>query len=167
MLKKAKPYVPFHSLKMLYNGILSPHFDYCDTIWGTCNETINQKVQKLQNRAAKIITGKTRYDSSSEALKFLNWKNLRERQNFHLATTMFKLINDEVPNYLANRFHFKNTRYSLRGYKNLAVPKPKTDFRKRSFSYLGARKWNSLPETLKMKCNVSHFKYTYFNDCNT
>ena len=136
MLKKAKPYIPFHSLMMLYNGIVSPHFDYCDTIWGTCNETTSQKVQRLQNRAAKIISGMARYDSSTEALNILNRKNLKERQTSHRAITMFKTMNGQAPKYLADRFNLKVSNYNLRSYKHVSIPKPKTDFLQKKVNFV-------------------------------
>ena len=92
---------------MLYNSILPPHFDYADTVWGTCNTSSRQKVQKLQNRAAKIITGRSWFDSSTEALRDLNWNNLSDRYHFHLATSIYKVMNDLAPNYLASRFNVK------------------------------------------------------------
>lgn len=161
MLKKAKPYINHHSLMLLYNGIVSPNFDYCDTIWGTCNNTEFEKVQKLQNRAAKIINGMTRYDSSTEALSVLKWKTLKERQEFHASTIMYKTINDQMPKYLSNKFNFKNISYNMRGYKNLEMPKPRTDFMKRAISYYGAKTWNNLPNSLKDACNLSQFKCNY------
>ena len=68
MLNKAKAYIPSNTMNMLYNSLLAPYFDYCDVIWGTCNISSHLKVQKIQNRAAKIITGGTRTDSSTAAL---------------------------------------------------------------------------------------------------
>ena len=165
MLNKAKPLLDQKSLNMLYNAMLTPHFDYCDVIWGTCNTTTRNKVQIMQNRAAKIITGATRYDSSTEALNALNWNNLKDRYNFHLATTMCNIMNDHAPKYLVNRFKVKDSGYDLRAFKNLSIPKPKTDFKKRSISYCGATTWNSLPTELKSKCNVSSFK-KYYKLCN-
>ena len=113
---------------MLYNCILLPHFDYGDSIWGTCNVSSHHKVQKLQNRAAKIITGSARMDSSTEARNKLKWLNLKKRYQFHLAVNMFKVMNGQAPNYLANRFNIKDSGYALRGYKNLSIPKPRTEF---------------------------------------
>ena len=92
MLRRASSVVPSYITCMLYNSILAPHFDYCDTIWGTCNTTTHLKVQKMQNRAAKIITGKRKYDSSTEALNALKWKKVSERYQFHLAINMFKVM---------------------------------------------------------------------------
>ena len=75
MLNKVKPYVPSNTMNMIYNSLLAPYFDYCDVIWGTCNSTTRHKVQKMQNRAAKIITGGSWYDSSTVALNALQWYN--------------------------------------------------------------------------------------------
>ena len=129
-LRKASPVVPRNIMCMLYNCILLPHFDYGDNIWGTCNVSSHHKVQKLQNRAAKIITGSARMDSSTEARNKLKWLNLKDRYQFHLAVNMFKVMNGQAPNYLANRFNIKDSGYALRGYKNLSIPKPRTEFKK-------------------------------------
>ena len=74
---------------------------------------------------------------------------------------MFKIMNGHTPNYLSKRFSIKDSGYELRGYKNLDIPIPNTDFKKRSISYCGATVWNSLPDELKKACNVSHFKAKY------
>ena len=163
-LRKASPVVPRNIMCMLYNCILLPHFDYGDNIWGTCNVSSHHKVQKLQNRAAKIITGSARMDSSTEARNKLKWLNLKERYQFHLAVNMFKVMNGQAPNYLANRFNIKDSGYALRGYKNLSIPKPRTEFKKRSFSYCGATLWNSLPDAIKSSCNLSQFKKKYSSE---
>ena len=146
---------------MIYNSQLAPYFDYCDVIWGTCNSTTRHKVQKMQNRAAKIITGGTWYDSSTAALNTLHWYNIKERYEFHLATAMYKIINGHTPSYLCNRFHVKTSGYELRGHKRLTIPIPKTEFKKRSISYSGATLWNSMTDDLKTACNISQFRAKY------
>ena len=55
---KASYFIPSHTLKMLYNSIVAPHFDYCDIVWNTCAEIDKEKLQRLQNRCAKM-TGMT------------------------------------------------------------------------------------------------------------
>ena len=62
-------------------------------------------------------------------------------------TMMFKVVKYIAPNYLTNMFRkCDNSNYSLRSNNlKLSLPKPKTDFLKRSFSYRGAVAWNSLP----------------------
>ena len=65
-------------------------------------------------------------------------------------TMMFKVVKNIAPNYLTNMFRkCDNSNYSLRSNNlKLSLPKPKTDFPKRSFSYRGAVACNSLPSEL-------------------
>ena len=67
LLKYAKRFLPQNSLKTLYTSIVEPHFRYCRTVWGCCGTTETSKLQKLQNRAARIITNSS-FDASSKPL---------------------------------------------------------------------------------------------------
>ena len=44
------------TLKTIYFSLVQPYFDYCDVVWDDCTKTRADKLQKLQNRAARIIT---------------------------------------------------------------------------------------------------------------
>jgi hypothetical protein len=65
-------------------------------------------------------------------------------------TMMFKVLKNMAPNYLTILFRkCDNSNYSLRSNNlKLSLPKPRTDFLKRSFSYRGAVAWNGLPSEL-------------------
>ena len=65
MLNYAKRYLPFHALKTLYTSDIDPYCRYCCSVWGVCSATEIQQLQKLQNRAARIITG-SNYDAPSK-----------------------------------------------------------------------------------------------------
>ena len=52
---------------------------------------------------------------------------------------MYKTIDKLTPVYLQEIFTTRNTNYDLRDAENkLYLPKPRTDYLKRSFSYSGA-----------------------------
>ena len=55
-LRHARSFLPKASLKTLYTGIVEPHFRYCCSVWGCAGSTNINQLQKLQNRAARIIT---------------------------------------------------------------------------------------------------------------
>ena len=44
--------------------LILPHLDYCSAVWGCIGNGLSQKLEKLQNRAARIITGSS-WDASS------------------------------------------------------------------------------------------------------
>ena len=52
-LKRIRPFVPNYTLLSIFKSLLQPHFDYCSVVWGNCSKTLSNKLQKLQNRAAR------------------------------------------------------------------------------------------------------------------
>ena len=62
----------------------------------------------------------------------------------------FKALTDRLPTYLQELFiKCNNDNYHLRSNNSkLALPKPKTNFLKRSFSYRAAQGWNELPNSI-------------------
>ena len=66
-LRHAKPFLPEETLKTLYTGIIESHFCYCCLAWGCSGVTEINQLQKLQNRAARIITGRS-FDTPCQPL---------------------------------------------------------------------------------------------------
>ena len=52
MIRLAKTYVNTDTLKLMYQSLVLPYFDYCSLVWANCSQTLKNKVQRLQNRAA-------------------------------------------------------------------------------------------------------------------
>ena len=76
-LKYSKRYLPIATVKTLYTSIVEPHFQYCCSVWGCCSAAEIQHLQKLQNRAARIVTN-SRFDAAIKPmLENLGWKNHR------------------------------------------------------------------------------------------
>ena len=119
------------------------------------------RMQKLQNRAARVITSQGYEIRSSEIRQHLDWKTLSEYRTDHKLITIHKMLNNTAPSYL--RDHFKisqlNNTYLLRGRKmTLVLPKPLTGFLNKSFAYVGAKIWNDLPENIRCNENLNGFK---------
>ena len=58
---------------------------------------------------------------------------------------MFNTVNKRTQFYLQEMFSPSESVHNLRdSYGKLYVPKPRTDYLKRSFSYSGASLWNGL-----------------------
>ena len=56
LLKYARNFVQTGTLINLYRSIIEPHFSYCCSIWGSCGASKLDMLQKLQNKAARIVT---------------------------------------------------------------------------------------------------------------
>jgi hypothetical protein len=75
-LKRIKPYIPANMLQSIYSASIQPYFDYCSPLWDICNKTLKDKLQKFQNRAARIIAGASYEIRSADILRALEWENL-------------------------------------------------------------------------------------------
>ena len=76
-------------------------------------DELTDKLQKLQNRAIRIIT-KSDFYSSATALRLkLGWDSLYTRRKKHKAKLMFKTINKQAPEYLQDLFKPFSTGYNL------------------------------------------------------
>ena len=121
--------------------------------------TLLDKIQKLQNRAARIITQSKYHTSASNLLEELGWDNVSTRWKKQKAIFMFKTLNNRAPEYLRNLFTDRNLHYSLRDTcGKLNLPRPCTDYMKQSFSYCGAHPRNNLPESIRTIKSFKIFK---------
>ena len=104
VIKKIKPFIPSRSLINIHQSTVEPYFDYCSIVWNGISEGLAEKLQKLQNRAARIITGSHYMAPTKDMLEKLGWSNLKERRNKQKALMMFKIINGMTPVYLKDMF---------------------------------------------------------------
>ena len=75
-ITKIRDFVPTPTLHCIYNTLIQFQFDYCNIVWGNCGKTLFDRLQKLQNRAARILTF-SRYDADANRLfRQLNCKDL-------------------------------------------------------------------------------------------
>ena len=101
------------------------------------------KIQKLQNRAARVLTSAS-YDTSTDfLLDKLGWKYLKTQRKVAKGTMVYKALNGLAPNYvyLAQMFTERSriTYYTLRDTSDkLALPQPRTN-------YMKTARWKSLP----------------------
>ena len=80
MMKRIKPFVPANTMQTIYCALIQPYFDYCSLLWGVCNKQLKDKLQKFQNRAARIIAGASFETRSADVLRSLAWDDLKIRR---------------------------------------------------------------------------------------
>ena len=84
------------SLVTLYKSLIEPYFHYCSPLWDTCDKTLRNKLQILQNRAVRVIIG-TRCDDkirSSDLLQSLGWDTLHVRWAELKSVLLYKVLNE-------------------------------------------------------------------------
>ena len=147
---------------MLYNSLVATHFNYADTVWGGCNKTNKNKLERTQNCAIKSILGLKRRDSSQEARQTANLLTLEAKRQIHEAVFTKRAMSGKLPTSITQKYQkltsLKTNRSSER--QILAVPKHKTEYYKNSPLYRTVKTWNSVPQNLK-NTEVETFKTNY------
>ena len=125
----SEPFIDRDIAVKAYEGLVEPYFTYCLPVWDGLRCKLSEKLQKLQNRAARVMTRSSYEVSSASLLSELGWNVLK-------AILMYKVYNGCAPQYLQQLFPPRYGKYNLRNSLNkVCVPKPRTGYLKRSFSY--------------------------------
>ena len=91
--KRSRAFVPFDTLQYMYSSLVQPHVPRL--LWrnlGLRNKTPSTKLQKRQNRAARILL-RASYDNNSDSLiDKLGWRKLDKQRLINKATMVYKWI---------------------------------------------------------------------------
>ena len=158
---------PQDLLLSVYKTFIQCKFDYGISIWGMTTQYNINKIQRKQNRAARIILGVTDFRNTCgiTLVKRLGLQTIRERRNYFLTKFTFESIMGIAPDYLSTRIEMNVDRhgYNTRSSNNSDVypPKVNKEIFRRSLVYSGAILWNQLPLAIKESTDTENFKRNY------
>ena len=99
ILGRVRRFVTQEAAQLVHNALILPLFDYCDITWSNLLQQDIDRLQRLQNRSARIIT---RCSRSSEAIEQLHWPTLSSRRSHHKAKLVFLFLHSLVPSYFSS-----------------------------------------------------------------
>ena len=116
-------------------------------IWDGCTEQDKTALERLQNEAARIVTGITRSTSIVNLYKECGWDSLANRRHFQKRCFMYKCSNNLVPDYISEIIPprvAEVSNYPLRNRCNISNVNNRTETARRSFIPSSVTHWNSL-----------------------
>ena len=157
LLARIRSCLTLKAAKCVYNTLIDPILSYTDTAWGELSVGSSKSLQRLQNRAARIILKR---DSSRDTFNVLGWADLETNRKIHKCVLVYKCLHNLVPQYLSNYFirNYKVHGYNTRRKADLHLPKPKLSLGKRTFRFSGSALFNSLPLKIQQAASLSSFK---------
>jgi len=153
----------------------SNRLDNCNGLLVGVSSQLLQRLQVIQNAAARIVTGARRSEHMTPILRDLHWLPIRRRITFKTAVPVYKCLHDRAPQYLqiycepTSTVATRRLRSAHSG--RLTVPRTRTNYGDRSFTIQGPRVWNSLPAALRAPdITLTTFKNklkTFCSTCNS
>ena len=154
-LRRLRDVLPPKTKKQIYNGLVQPHLDYCSVVWQECSRELRRSLERVQNYGMRLILSKPPRTPSEQLREELGWKTLEERRSRSRLYLVHKCITGQAPASLCQRVEL-NTR-NTRGGLKLVLPRPTTDFFKKSFCFRGAQDWNTLPSDIRTINTISTY----------
>ena len=157
---KIRRFLTSSAAERLVHALITSKLDYCNSLLYGVTSTHIKKLQRVQNTAARLITGTKRREHITPVLFNLHWLPVTERIKFKLLLLVFKALNDQAPPYIAELIKPYRPNRNLRSDNQglVATTKTSSSYQFNAFSSAGPRLWNSLPLNIRTTTNLNSFK---------
>ena len=91
-------FLTMQAAQTVYLTIIEPLFDYCGVVWDTCGDVSALKLQRLQNRAGRIILFTDIYIHTPfvTVRAQLKRSTLQQKRKHHKAVLMYNCLNNQL-----------------------------------------------------------------------
>ena len=135
----------------LANGLIMSKIIYMIQVWGSIRPSWVKEIQRLQNRAARFVLRKNRYEKISSLLDGCKWLSISQLIVFHSILLLWKIIRKGTWNALKNGILVRNN-HKIKKIKG-RIFLTRDSWKRRSIVI-----WNTLPLIMRRETELSVFK---------
>ena len=161
-IARLRPTLSSSAAERLIHAFITSRLDYCNSILYGLPSTILQKLQYVQNSAARLLTHTRSREHITPILRQLHWLPIQQRIHFKILLTTYKALHNLAPSYLTDLLlRHSPTRRLRSADHNLLTPITKAKYRTlgdRAFAVAAPTLWNSLPLTIRNSDSLPSFK---------
>lgn len=160
-ISRMKSVLTQKAVKTLVISLVLSRLDYCNSLYAGLSDDKIFKLQKAQNCAARLILGKSKFESSTQMLKTLHWLPVKARIEYKIAVFCYSSIKTTAPTYISELLSPYVPPRALRSQDSGLLVEPRCNlktFGDRSFRKIGPTLWNSLPNALRSASSVESFR---------
>ena len=163
-LGQLRPLINRKTANAIAVAMILSRLDYCNScLWGLPQNQLD-RLQKVQNNAARIVSNVRKRDHITPVLRELHWLPVRKRIEHKIMSLAYGCVNGTAPSNLQKLIPRHVSSKELRSSSKSLLRTPGLDghrkktFGVRSFESVAPSLWNSLPETLKNSVTKESFK---------
>ena len=157
VLRRSFANVNESTLPLLFNTMVRPLLEYCNTIWGPFGKGDQKRVERVQRRATRMVVN-LKHLPYPERLRSLGMPSLCYRRRRGDMISVYQLLHEGMA-LSPNEFLTRNESDRTRGHRwKLSKPQAKKLVRRNAFSTRIINDWNSLPDSVVSAASVNQFK---------
>ncbi len=160
-IRRIKRYLDKDTLHHVVRALVLSRIDYGNLLLFGATSYELDRVQRLQNSAARLICSTPLREHITPSLRELHWLPIRERIHFKIALLIFKCFNKTTPQYITTLLsHHTPPRFlrSTLDITRLNVPRANKVLGQKAFSVAGPMIWNNLPIAIRESNTLSAFR---------
>jgi hypothetical protein len=160
-IRKVRHYITSEVAEMLVHAFVTSRLDQNNVLLYGASEGLLDKLQRVQNLAARIVTRSGKYCSATSLLKTLHWLPVRYRIQYKILLLTYKCLNGVAPAYLTELLSLSTPTRTLRSSNQLLLQVPRTRLVSagdRAFVKAAPTLWNSLPDDIHRAPTLLLFK---------
>ena len=160
-ISKIRQYLSQDQTQSAIHAYVTSRLDQNNSLLSGLPDTLMNKLQKVQNAAARVVLGGKRDQHVTPLLKELHWLPINQRHVYKTLLLVYKSINDKGPRYLKQMLTPKPEPRPLRSSSQQLLDVPRTTrvtYGDRAFSITGPRLWNELPLDIRSCETVKGFQ---------
>ena len=149
-----------NSVVQLIHSLVTSRLDYCNSLLYGLPDTKLNRLQRMQNIAARIVTRSPKFCHITPILKELHWLPIPARIVFRVLLFPFFSLHGLAPAYLCELVTpYKQSRVLRSAQQNvLVIPKMRLkSYGDRCFMAATAKEWNALPPELRVDQSLNSF----------
>lgn len=161
LISKIKAYIPPGDLEKVVHAFITNRLDYCNALYVGLDQSSIQRLQLVQNAAARLLTSTRKTEHITPVLRSLHWLPVCQRINFKILLLTFKAMNGLAPLYLSDLLVPHTLSRTSRSADQFLLSTPKSRLKTRgdrAFAVAAPKLWNSLPFPIRTAPNLVHFK---------
>ena len=156
-LARISKYLSQDKLRIIMKTFIDSQFNYCPLTWMFHNRTLKNKINKLHERALRIVYKNEKL--TFQELLDINSITIHEKNLQRLATEMYKVKNNISPLPMQELFTVQVNEHELRNRRCLEIPKVRTvGYGTETIRYREPKTWELLPIEIKEAKSLLEFK---------
>ena len=157
-LARISKYLDKNKLRIVMKTFIQSQFNYCPLIWMFHSRIMNNKINKLHERALRIVYNNNNL-TFQELLDLDIAVTIHQRNLQKLATEIYKVKNNLSPQPMQELFIEHTAIHDLRNKRYWEFPTVKTVcYGQESVRYPGPKTWEMLPNDIKSAKTLEEFK---------
>ena len=157
---RIRPFLTTSACRNVMSMLVTSRIDYCCSLLsGASKQNIN-RLQRIQNRAARIVS-RSRDVHISPVLRDLHWLPCEFRVMFRNLVFVWKCLNGFAPSYLSDMIKVYVPTRSLRSSSDplkVVINTTRRRIGETSFDQFAPRQWNNLSLSIRSSPNIDIFK---------